>query len=288
MRVLFFIILASLPFLTQAQPETEVYIFKLKQVNTTYELSEPWNVSGENPGYDNQPHFLPDGKSMYYVSTRNGQTDVIQVEFKESSWAWLTFTEGGEYSPTPIINGAEEAFSAIRLDRDGTQLLYQYPLDLSKPKVLVPELKIGYHCWISENLLAAFVLGEPSTLQLCHIAEGTHKIYDQNIGRSLHKIPNEGKVSYISKKSDPWKIMQLDPVTGVRTKITDTLDGVEDMAWTPAGDIIMGQGSKIYKFSPSVDTSWVLIADLDDFSLGNVTRIAVSPLGDRIAIVVDE
>ncbi|MEM1407082.1 MAG: steroid delta-isomerase, partial [Bacteroidota bacterium] len=204
MKITLTLTLALLSNLIYAQQETEVYVFDLQKSGNSYSISNPWNATYKNPGYDNQPHFLADGKSMYYVSTNNGQTDVAEVEFRELSWAWLSATEGGEYSPTPIPDGS--GFSAIRLDKDGTQLLYKYPNNLSKPSVLVPQLKIGYHCWFDQNTIVAFVLGDPSTLQICNLKENKNQVLDKNIGRSLHKIPNKNRISYISKETTPWQI----------------------------------------------------------------------------------
>lgn len=286
MRLQSILLLTCISKFLMAQPATEIYIFDLVRSDNTYSISNPWNVTYQNPGYDNQPHFLPDGKSMYYVSTRDGQTDAAQVEFQSNTWNWLSATEGGEYSPTPMPN--KEGFSAIRLDKDGTQLLYRYPVDLSESKVLVAHLKIGYHCWVNEKILAAFVLGEPSTLQICNLETNQSKIIDEKIGRSLHKIPGTEKVSYISKKVSPWMISTLDPASGDIEPVIETLAGSEDMAWTPSGDIIMGQDNKLFKFSPGVDKNWIEISDLSDHDLTGISRISISPSGDKIAVVVNQ
>ncbi|MGD1961365.1 MAG: hypothetical protein ACFB2Y_21100 [Fulvivirga sp.] len=269
-----------------AQPETEVYVFKLNQVGDSYTINEPQNVTYENPGYDNQPHFLPKGESMYYVSTKNGQTDVAEVEFREFSWSWLSSTDGSEYSPTPLPDNS--GFSAIRLEKDGTQLLYKYMNDFSEPTVLVPDLKIGYHCWFDQSTIVAFVLGEPATLRVYDLEIESNLILDKNIGRSLHKIPGKERVSYISKETTPWQIKEIDPISGSSEPIIETVEGAEDMAWTPDGDIIMGKENTLYKYSPERDKKWIKMADLDDFELKGITRIAVSPKGDRIAVVVNQ
>ena len=286
MKIILTLILALISNLVYAQRETEVYIFNLQKSGNSYSINNPWNVTYENPGYDNQPHFLHDGKSMYYVSTKNGQTDVAEVEFREFSWSWLSSTDGSEYSPTPLPDNS--GFSAIRLEKDGTQLLYKYPNDFSEPTVLVPDLKIGYHCWFDQKTIVAFVLGEPATLRVYDLAIESNLILDKNIGRSLHKIPGKERVSYISKETTPWQIKEIDPISGSSEPIIETVEGAEDMAWTPDGDIIMGKENTLYKYSPERDKKWIKMADLDDFELKGITRIAVSPKGDRIAVVVNQ
>jgi hypothetical protein len=46
----------------------------------------------------------------------------------------------------------------------------------------------------------------------------------------------------------------------------------------------MANGSKLFARSKS-DWAWVEIADFSSAGLKNITRIAVSPKGDRIALV---
>lgn len=269
-----------------AQAETEIYLFDLRQKDGLYVLENPRNITSQNPGYDNQPHFRPNGEKLLYSSTRNGQTDVAELELREYSWAWITRTEGSEYSPTPIP-GSED-FSGIRLEKDGTQLLWRYHYDLSKPSVLVPGLKVGYHCWFNENVVVAFVLGEPPTLQACYLKEGENRILQSNVGRSLHKIPGKPLVSYVSKEEDDWWIKSLDPVSGSTEKIAKTLKGAEDMAWTPDGTIFMGQDEKLFRYHPKKDRNWSVMASLKEYGLRGITRLAVSPLGNKIAVVVEQ
>lgn len=70
--------------------------------------------------------------------------------------------------------------------------------------------------------------------------------------------------------------------------MADALEDSQDMAWTTDHTIIMGRNDKLYKLKIGVDKTWVEFASLKPFNLNGVTRIAVSPAGDKIAIVVDE
>lgn len=280
------VLLLLLPAFCAAQTATEIYVFDLDHNDNNYSISDPFNVTYENPGYDNQPYFLPDG-SMYYVSTRDGQTDIAQVEFQEYSWSWLTWTDtGSEYSPTPIPNSPD--YSYIRLDTSGLQRLYRQSADQPEPQVVVKNLKIGYYCWYNDNMLAAFVLGEPPTLQICHIKEKQCFIRKKNIGRSLHKIPTSSLISFISKQTEPWQIMSYEPGTETTRKIINTIDNSEDMCWAPDGTIFMGSGSVLYKFHAAFDKDWVKVADLSEFNLSSISRLTVNPDGNQIAIVVEQ
>ena len=269
------------------QSGTEIYVFNLNKKDQDFSISKPVNVSEKHPGYDNQPHFLTDG-SMYYVSERNGQTDVMRVG-RDNSRTSLTATEvGGEYSPTPIP-GSDD-FSAVRLDTTGLQLLYRYSMEKDEPEVILEDVVVGYHQWINKNELLAFVLGETTTLQHCNVNTQHCRAIDSNIGRSIHKIPGskEGLMSYISKEGDNWEIRSYNPSTGETNKIIETLPASEDLAWSPDGTIFMGSGDKLFKYKPGSDQKWIEIADLSDFGLNGITRLAVNLKGDKIAVVVNE
>ena len=61
----------------------------------------------------------------------------------------------------------------------------------------------------------------------------------------------------------------------------------EDYAWTPDGKLLMGQGAKLFVWDPTLGGDWREIADLGSAGIGGITRLAVSPLGDRLALVAE-
>jgi len=267
-------------------PETEVYLFDLEIRDNTITISNPRNIS-QNPGYDNQPNFLHDGSGFLYSSVSNEQSDITHYEIATGKKRTLTQSEGSEYSPT--ITPDQKYFSTIILEKDGTQLLWKYPLSPGKPQLLVPDLKIGYHCWFDSNTIISFVLGDPVTLQVCDLKTGKNKVVAENIGRSLHKIPQTEIISFVQKESETtWMIKTFDPQTGEIKGLMQTLPGSEDMAWTPNGAILMGQQNRLYKWNPQIDQEWVEITSMPGYGLGDITRLAVSPKADRLAIVVLE
>ena len=70
--------------------------------------------------------------------------------------------------------------------------------------------------------------------------------------------------------------------------LTSTVKGAEDMAWTPRRRIFMGQGSKLFVCKPRKNAVWSEVVDLSQYGLKGITRLAISPIGDKIAIVVEE
>lgn len=285
LMVLLWLMAAGLPL--HAQSGTEVYLFNLQKTADGYSLTNPVNISEQNPGYDNQPSFLPDGSGVLFASTRNGQTDVLLYKIESGDKEWLTDSPGSEYSPTVIPGGTH--FSTIILEEDGRQLLWKYPLRGGEPEIVVQELVIGYHTWLGPNRIYSFVLGEPPTLQETRLKAGESEVITQNPGRSLHNVPGTRHISFVDKSDTTnWIIKSLDPFEGDISAITSTLEGSEDMAWTPQRVILIGQGSRLFAYNPYGAKEWNPVADLSDFGLSGITRLAVSPDGGKVAVVVSQ
>lgn len=264
------------------QPNTEVYLFDLIASNSGYQLANPINISN-NPGYDNQPYFWPDSKSILYSRTVNAQTEIARYWIASGKTDVITNTlQGSEYSPTPTPDGA---ISSIRLDTTGLQLLYRYDLD-GNDKVLVEELVIGYHAWINTNELVAFVLGEPITMQLINTKNSNSKLLADSIGRSLHKIPGSSSFSFVDKSGDMWAIRSMNPKNRKISILVATVEGSEDYCWTMNEEIIMGKEDQLWIWKRGKD--WRLLADLSEFNLTGISRVSVSPSNDKLVVVVNE
>ncbi|MEM9325356.1 MAG: hypothetical protein AAGA85_06860 [Bacteroidota bacterium] len=282
LRHLFVITALSIAVAANAQPNTDVYLFDLAFDGDNYRLSNPTNVSN-NPGYDNQPSFSSDGRFLYYTRWQSDlQTDLVEYALASGETRRITKTDGSEYSPTEVPGG--DALSTILLERDGTQLLYAVDLAASESNVLVPNKKIGYHCWLSDGQLFSFVLGQPNKLMWHDLKNGKEEVLDSLIGRSLHKVPDELSISYISKRSEPWTIRKYVPQSGQFIDLGPTLLDAEDLTWTQKGHILMGSGQKLYWWSKETGV-WSLVADLSDHNISNITRLAVNPSSTQLALV---
>ena len=268
-----------------AQPNTDVFLFDLEAQNGNFKLSNQKNISN-NEGYDNQPSFL-DANTILFSSTRNGQTDILKYIISDRNKFWINDNnEGSEYSPLKIPNS--NAITAIQLDKDGTQTLNKYNLKNGKQSVLIDDIVIGYQVWYDKNTLVSSVLdGEGLSLTVSNIRTKEHKTIQSKIGRSLHNIPNTELVSYISKTNDDWEIRSLNPKTSETKTIINTIKNAEDMCWTPNGTILMGRRDDIYKFHPNTDKGWVKVTSIRDFNIKNISRLAVSPGGNKLALVAE-
>jgi hypothetical protein len=270
----------------QAPPATDIYVADLRTSHRKVSVGTPTNVTAR-PGYDNQPCFLPDGRAFLYTSARDSQTDIYRYDLGRKASVQVTATRESEYSPTPLPNG--KGFSVIRVEADSTQRLWAFDLDGAGARLVLDSIKpVGYHAWADDHTLVLFVLGTPSTLQIADsrspAALGT--VIARDIGRSLQKIPGRAAVSFVQRDSvnGSW-LEAVDAATRRVTKLVKTPAGADFFVWTREGIVLTASGTALYQWDPRTGGDWTKVADLAAFGLTNLTRLAVSPRGDRIALV---
>lgn len=271
---------------TGQAPDADIFLVSLKQTGGKLEVTGARNLTNR-PGYDNQPNWSRDGRSLFFTSVREGeQADIYRLDPAASSAAvrvTMTAPES-EYSATPMPRG--NAISVIRVERDSTQRLWSVPLDGSPGSVILERIKpVGYHTWANDTLLALFVLGSPNTLQLASTTTGRGDTIVTSIGRSLYTT-RDGQVSFVHKVSnDEWWLVLLDPMTRQQRRLVQMPRRVEDYAWTPGGVVLIGEGSVLKAFDPRRGGDWEIVADLAQYGLAGITRLSVSPRGDAVAVV---
>jgi Tol biopolymer transport system component len=237
------------------------------------------------PGYDNQPHWSRDGNTLYFTVRDEFQSDIYGINPASGALTRVTMTSPeSEYSATVMPGG--DAVSVIRVERDSAQRLWSVPLNGSAGVPIFEYIKpVGYHTWANDTLLALFVLGSPNTLQLANARTGRADTIVTSIGRSLHTT-REGQVSFVHKVSnDEWWLMLLDPRTKQTRRLVRMPPRVEDYAWTPDGVVLAGEGAVLKSFNPQRGGDWTVVGDLAPYGLGSITRLAVSPRGDVVAVV---
>jgi len=169
-----------------APPDTEIVLAPLGDGTS---VGRPVNITN-NPGYDNQPAFTPDGAAILFTSIRGGgtQTDIYRYDIAPGSTTRVTSTPESEYSPTVTPDGAH--ISVIRVEADGTQRLWRFTIDGTSPELVLADVKpVGYHAWADAHTLALFVLGPPATLRLADTADGRAEILVTGINRASSAFP---------------------------------------------------------------------------------------------------
>lgn len=284
-----FLLLSAISTFAQL-PDTDLYLVTLQRQNGTIRCTTPVNLT-QRKGYDNQPSFTPDGQFILYTSIRaDNQADIYRYSFREKLGARVTATTESEYSATVTPDGSR--ISVIRVEKDSAQRLWSFDLRGKNEKILLENLKpVGYHAWMDISTLLLFVLGRPNTLVRADTKTGKTTTISNSIGRSLHKIPGEHAVSFVSKKDTArWVIQRYDGNTGKITDLAETLKGSEDYVWLPGSKaevLLMAQGSRLFVRFLRQHNEWKEIADCSSAGIRSITRLAVSPDGSKVVFVAE-
>jgi hypothetical protein len=269
-------------------PASDIFIVEVKTDRKgESKFGEPKKIT-EVAGYNNQPFFMPDG-SILYTSFRGKQTDIYRYDVGSGATTQVTNTPESEYSPTLMPD--KKNISVVRVEADGTQRLWKFPLSGGgAPSLIIENVKpVGYHYWIDDHTVVLFILGgtgKPNYLEIFDLNSGKSEFITENPGRVIRKVPNRNAFSFVHKVSEQhWEIKAFDLRTRTSASLIAPLPGVEDYAWLPDGKLLMAKDSKLFAVLPLAGKSWEEVADFSSAGLKRITRIAVSSSGKRIAIV---
>ena len=276
--VLPLLLLAAAPLAAQAPPGTDIYLMSLTREGSALSVGKPVNITAR-PGYDNQPHFTPDGKSILFTSQREGQTDIFLYRLADGNTAQVTRTPENEYSPTVMPDGKH--FSVIR---DSTQYLWSFTLEGAPARILLDSIRpIGYHAWLNADTVFVFVLGQPATLRRAELARGTAAIVASNIGRALHRVPGKHAMSYAQRDSSGYWARVIDPVSGAGENLIRLPEGNEYYIWF-GNELLSASGNRLLRWRPG-DKEWSEVTRFTEPGLQQITRLAISPSGNSLALV---
>lgn len=281
---LLFVAALAYPMASNAQGDTEIYLLPLNQEGNSLHFGTPENVS-QNPGYDNQPSFIPGKDILLYARTRNGQTDIATYDPATDHTGWVTDTPGGsEYSPQWIPG--TETISAIRLDTTGLQRLYAYTLT-GEARLIFDDLKIGYTAWAGPEVVICTVLREEG-MDLVNAKPTSQKfrIMDEGVGRSLHRIPASRLISYTASGEKGMRVVTIDPYSPSLVEVSTLPEGVQDLCWLPDGSLLCGGDGVLRRQMPGSGAEWEIVHHFEP-GFGKVSRLAVNEAGTLLALVVE-
>lgn len=292
----FFCIAFLLPFFLTAQrlEHHDILLLNLsKNTAGIWLASTPRFLTTFNPrGYNNQPRFFSDTELWLTAQTPDdtNQTEIYALDLAAKTVARVTATPlTSEFSPILMPNG--KRFSAVRVEEDGNQRLWSFPLDRSdNGQVEFPRLlNVGYHCWLNDSLVAFFIVGEndaPHTLQVASTRSLTPRKISSNIGRCLIRHP-EGKLVFVQKPTnETWFLKTWNPANNTQDIIVKMPLGVEDFALMPDGTYLAGNAARLFYYKPGRDSEWKELINLAKFGVKKITRLAAARDG-KVAVVVE-
>jgi hypothetical protein len=267
-------------------PSTDIVLVSLSAVMAGRDPAEAKALAVRR-GYDNQPAFSTDGRSVYYSRIDDGeQSEVYRFDIQSGKTQQITQTRESEYSPTPLDGGG---FSCIQVAQDGTQRLWRYGQDGKPVNALRPDITgVGYHAWLSDTDLALFIVAEPMRLEVASLTTNQRLTIATDIGRSVLRTP-AGALSFVKTDADTQTatLFERDPITNALRRRAPLPGEGQDLAWLPDGSALVADGRTLYRLAPGASqwTSWVNLARS---VAGDITRMAVDPSGKWLALVVSE
>ena len=276
---------APQPAESSANPSTDVYLYQFGRLGRG---SAVFNITNRI-GYDNQP-FWEKNDRILYTAVSAGQTDIRAIDLGDAVNSAVTNTPESEYSAALTPDG--EAITVVRVERDSAQRLWRFPRDGSPPSVILPNIKpVGYFAWLDSTTVALFVLGSPNTLQIADLSTKTSAVVTTNIGRSIQRIPGGRRASYVRRVAEGFVLEAVDPRPTASGFDIDTLatmpDSAEFVVWRSPTEAYTAAGSRILRLRLP-NRTWSVVEDLGPRGISGITRLSLSPDGNRLALVADE
>ena len=278
-------------------PKSNIYLFKVEQNDEgTLSFLQPRFLTAFNPnGYNNTPSFFSD--TELYISSKEPnavQADLYKLDLEHETKLQVTATPETELAPERMPGFYN--FSAVRIEKDGRNevfRLWQFPVDqLTNGKPVFKYLKgIKEYLWLNSQEIAVYKEDEEGLSEIAIVNTNDDKVETvaTNVGRCMLRLPN-GNLAYVQKsRYDNWQIMQKNLYQRRRASrpLVETLPGAEHFAALPDGTLLMGKGSKIYRYNSKMgDENWQEAADLRFYEIQNISRIVVNP-NFLVAVVAD-
>jgi Tol biopolymer transport system component len=270
-------------------PNTDIFLARIIRGGDSLYLGAAQNIT-RRPGYDNQPAFLTDATGLLYTAIdSSGQADIWRYDLRTRTRTRLTHTPESEYSPTMMPGSTR--FSVVRVERDSAQRLWSFRLDGTDPQLVVASLApVGYHAWLDQFRLAAYVLGTPSTLHVLRRDGSEDEVRASNIGRTIQRVPAQDWYSFVQLDSGrtPWIVAQ--PFQGgAVSRLVHVPDDDEFYAWMPDGTLLSASKGEIVRWNGASGDggAWIPVQSVAPFPARNISRLAVSPDGRWLAFVAE-
>jgi hypothetical protein len=243
-------------------------------------------------GYDNQPKFINNEQVVFSSKADSGNNEIIMYNFDTDQFTNLTRTpDKSEFSPSLTDCGLY--VSAVTVEEDSLQRLWLYPINMGEPELLYDDIMpVAYYDWY-DNIAAMNVLGTPNKLVYPYSKEEIITI-EQNVGRSINRRPKTSEITFLNAGSNvvvdgkkAFEIISYDIKNRATTNLGVALGGSQDFVWIDKNKILMAYGKDIFLRNVKKSVLWEKIATVSLPGLKNISRMAISPKGDRLILVME-
>jgi hypothetical protein len=282
MKLLVFSLFSSLLAFGQI-PETDIWLFKIEKKEGKYLASKPLNVTNRS-GYDNQPTFSLDGKSILYVLIDStNQADIYQYSISKKTSVNLTKSQVSEYSPTIIPSGL--GFSSVVVEKDSAQRVWQFNMD-GTFKTIVNEGtdSIGYHTWLNVDTLLYYKLTEPHSLRVLDLKSNKDVWICNHPTRAFKKMGNSSNFIYGIKDSLSTQSRIYNPALRESSLYASYPSLNEDFIWHNELGLIKSEGSDLMRYNEQTKT-WEVLFSFSSIGIKKITRFVFDSKTKQLAIV---
>jgi Tol biopolymer transport system component len=247
----------------------------------------------EREGYDNQPYFINNEQLVFTSMDEGGSSDIIMFNFETGKFTNITRTpKYSEYSPA--LTDCGQYISAVKVEEEGRQRLWLYPINLGEPELLYDDIEpVAYYGWVGD-IAALMVLGEPNRLVFPYSREEIHEIAT-NIGRSVRARPKSDQITYLDKSGNTvvdgrqtYVLKAFDIKEKKKEDLGLALGGSEDFIWISKNQVLMARGMELYLRNVKKGIRWERIATLDLPGYSHISRLALNPKGNKLVVVVEK
>lgn len=264
-------------------PETDIWLFKIEKKDNKYVYSNPLNINNRK-GYDNQPIFNSDNKSILYVSIDDSkQADIYKYDIRSKLHTNITKSHVSEYSPTILPNGT--GFSAVVVETDSAQRVWEYNLLGAFTKITHQGMdSIGYHTWLNKDTLLYYKLTSPHSLRVLDLATDKDVMICESPTRAFKKIGATSKFMYGIKDSTSIQYRIYNP-TLRESKLYATHNSLnEDFIWHPEMGLIKSENADLLRFNEQTKT-WDVLFSFAGLGIKKITRFVFDSKTKQLAIV---
>ncbi len=269
-------------------PASNLLMFDMNANEQVVLLKNPILLTSFNiEGYNNQPSFR-DADHILFTSNYDNEagTDIYEINLLNKSLRRVTSTVESEFSPIAYKPGHFSVVSqSVDNEGDPSQLLWSFDLSnkVNEGPILTDYNNVGYYCWLSDHLVALYLVGEPNQLIVQDLNSGMKHQIATNISRSFKRAP-DGSLVYLRRLGNSWSYHRWDINEKRSSFLAQSKGNEQDFELLRSGNLITSQGSTLYILKNN-EKAWSPIFDMADWSVKKITRIASSL--DKIVIVVE-
>lgn len=269
------------------QPNPEIFLFSMEKNANKFTFSGGKNITN-NAGYDNQPSFTLNNRSILFTSNRNNKdTNIYEYFLADGKTEQITISEDNEYTAKDFDG---KTINFIREGSDQTMTIFKYDrATKQESKALKIKEPVAYYAFNAKGDALVWV----------RYAFFIHWVNtDKNINRFVtdygqpstpQLIPNTDNFSFIKRlPNDELWIYEFNPTNQAIRPVVQPKDAKLTYCWLPDGTLLTGSGTKLFKFNEKIDKRWVEIADLASFGIKEIGRVAVSSDGKNLALVSNQ